>query len=106
MRSAITAASSGSWVTSDRGDRLQEFGEVDRQAVVELAVEARQGFVEQHDGRLRGERAGECDPLGLAPGEFGDASILESGQADAVEPLAPDGGALVLRRACQLRVRT
>ena len=106
-RSATTAASSRSWVTISVvvAGRPQDPGQLDGQAVVELAVEAGQRFVEQQRARRRGERPGEGDPLGLAAAEVGDLAAAEAGEPDEVEHLGDPRVALGRRDAAACAAR-
>ena len=98
MRSATVAASSRSWVTTSAvvPAAREHPGEVDGEAVVQLAVEAGERLVEQQRAGRRGQRAGERDALGLAAAQLGDRPVLEAGEADEVEHL---GDAPVARPA-------
>ena len=102
-RSAMTAASCGSWVTrmavvpATRRMPTDLAGEV----VVEIAVEPGQRLVEQHEARRRRQRAGQRDPLGLAAAQLGDGATAEADEADELEHLGHPAGRSRLRsRRC------
>ena len=69
------------------------------QRVAEVPVERRQGLVEQQDPRVRGEDAGQGDPLLLAAGELGRQPPAVARQADHRQHLLDPAADRVLLRA-------
>ena len=65
----------------------QDAGDLDGEAVVELAVETGQRLVEEQSPRRRGERPGEGDPLRLTAAQLGDRPGSVAGEADDGEHL-------------------
>ena len=89
--SASTSASTGSWVTSRLGPVKSarwrfEFG-LDVEAGA--GVQRGQRLVQEQQGGLPGQGAGQGDPLGLPAGQLGG---FAAGQVGQPEPGQPDGG--------------
>jgi hypothetical protein len=70
------------------GEGLEEVFEFAAAAGVEVAG----GFVEDEDGGLAGEDAGETDAAFFAAGEVMGGAAFKAGEADAIEAFAGAGG--------------
>ncbi len=80
---------------------LEDLAHFQRQALAQIDVEIREGFVEQDQLRTRSQRARQCDTLLLAAREFMRIMVALSTQADGGQQFTHPDPALTAVKASQ-----